>query len=67
MPSSVINHFIYDVATKSLTITFVTKMVYVYKNVPNKTFKMLKAAGSRGRFFNYHIKNKFEFEKLEEV
>ncbi|RZJ47856.1 MAG: KTSC domain-containing protein [Flavobacterium sp.] len=66
MPSSVINHFIYDVATKSLTITFVTKMVYVYKNVPLRTFNMLKASGSKGRFFNFHIKNKFKFEKLDE-
>ncbi|RZL35162.1 MAG: KTSC domain-containing protein [Pedobacter sp.] len=66
MPSSVINHFTYDAATKSLTITFVTKMVYVYKNVPLHTFNMLKAAGSKGRFFNHHIKNKFKFEKLDE-
>ena len=67
MPSSVINHFSYDAESKSLKITFVTGMVYKYNKVPEKTFEMLKAAGSKGRYFNYYIKDKYSFEKVEEV
>lgn len=65
MPSSVINHFIYDSKSHTLVITFVTGMVYAYQKVPLAVFKMLKAAGSKGRYFNHHIKDKFAFSKLE--
>ncbi|RDC58613.1 KTSC domain-containing protein [Pedobacter chinensis] len=66
MPSSVINHFSYDADAKSLQITFVTGMVYQYKGVPQKVFNMLKAAGSKGRYFNHYIKDKYKFQKVEE-
>lgn len=66
MPSSVIKYFSYDAATETLKIFFVTDMVYLYKNVPEKIYKMLKASGSKGRYFNRHIKDKFKFQKLEE-
>ncbi len=45
---------------------FITDMVYLYKNVPERIFKLLKASGSKGRYFNAHIKDKFKFQKLEE-
>jgi len=64
MPSSVINHYNYDNDTKSLTIIFVTGMVYQYKDVPERIFKLFKASISKGKYFNYHIKDKFKFEKL---
>lgn len=66
MPSSVIKYFSYDAATETLKILFVTDMVYLYKNVPEKIYKMLKASGSKGRYFNRHIKDKYKFQKLEE-
>ena len=66
MPSSVIDHFSYDADAKSLKITFVTGMVYSYQKVPKKIFEMLKAAGSKGRYFNHYIKDKFKFKKQEE-
>ncbi|RZL36701.1 MAG: KTSC domain-containing protein [Pedobacter sp.] len=66
MPSSVINFFSYDEKSSTLKITFVTGMVYCYQNVPKKTFEMLKIAGSKGRYFNHYIKDKFKFKKLEE-
>ncbi|MGM9475606.1 KTSC domain-containing protein [Pedobacter sp. GSP4] len=67
MPSSVINHFSYDEHTKSLKITFVTGMVYRYQDVPEKTYKMLKASISKGRYFNRYIKEKFKFQKLNDL
>ncbi|TKC08394.1 KTSC domain-containing protein [Pedobacter polaris] len=66
MPSSVISHFSYDEKSNTLKIIFVTGMVYAYKNVPNKIYEMLKASGSKGRYFNYYIKDKFKFKKLED-
>ncbi|WP_029277937.1 KTSC domain-containing protein [Pedobacter borealis] len=66
MPSSVIKYFSYDAATETLKIIFVTDMIYQYKKVPEKIYKMLKASGSKGRYFNRHIKDKFKFQKLEE-
>ncbi|PWS29135.1 KTSC domain-containing protein [Pedobacter yonginense] len=65
MPSSVISHFSYDATSKSLTITFVTGMVYQYKNVPLKTFEMLKSSVSKGRYFNHFIKKNFKFKKVK--
>jgi len=41
-------------------------MVYLYKKVPEKVYKLLKASGSKGRYFNTYIKDKFKFQKLEE-
>jgi len=67
MPSTVINHFSYDEESGSLKITFVTGMVYKYMKVPKKIFEMLKAAGSKGRYFNHYVKDKYPFEKVEEV
>ncbi|MCX3265246.1 KTSC domain-containing protein [Pedobacter agri] len=67
MPSCVIDHFSYDANKKSLQITFVSGLVYLYRNVPEKIFNMLKAAGSKGRYFNQHIKNHFKFKKIEDA
>ncbi|MCZ4223058.1 KTSC domain-containing protein [Pedobacter rhodius] len=67
MPSTVINHFSYNKDLKTLKIIFITGMVYKYLNVPKRTFEMLKAAGSKGRYFNHYIKDKFDFEKIDEV
>ncbi|QXU43329.1 KTSC domain-containing protein [Pedobacter sp. D749] len=66
MPSSVIKYFSYDKATETLKIIFVTGMVYLYKNVPGKIYKMLKVSGSKGRYFNSNIKDKYKFQKLGE-
>jgi lysyl-tRNA synthetase class 2 len=66
MPSSVIKYFSYDAATKILKIIFATDMVYLYKNVPERIYKLLKTSGSKGRYFNSSIKDKFKFQKLEE-
>lgn len=65
MPSTVIEHFSYDVDTAALTITFLSGNVYVYQRVPEKIYKNLRAAGSKGRYFNHFIKNKFSFEHPE--
>jgi len=65
MPSSVIDHFNYDQKSQTLVITFVTGLVYKYKNVPEEIYQMLKISGSKGRYFNHFIKDKFKFTKIE--
>ncbi|GGH03932.1 MULTISPECIES: KTSC domain-containing protein [Pedobacter] len=66
MPSSVIKYFSYEKATATLKIVFTTDMVYLYKNVPEKVYKLLKASGSKGRYFNAHIRDQYKFQKLDE-
>jgi hypothetical protein len=66
MPSSVINHYHYDDKSHTLIITFVTGMVYKYLGVPERVYKLFKASISKGKYFNYHIKDKFEFEKIDD-
>ena len=64
MPSSVVAAMKYDSHTSTLRIIFVSGIVYDYKNVPEKVFKAMKAASSKGTFLNTQIKGKYEFEKI---
>ncbi|SMC94897.1 KTSC domain-containing protein [Pedobacter africanus] len=64
MPSSVIRYFDYNKESHTLKIIFVTGIEYHYKNVPERVFQMLRAAGSKGRYFNHYIKDKFKFKKV---
>jgi hypothetical protein len=65
MPSSVIASMNYNSESSTLQIRFVSGIVYDYKNVPEKVFKAMKAATSKGTFLNTKIKGKYEFEKVE--
>jgi hypothetical protein len=65
MPSSVISAIEYDQHTGTLRITFVSGMIYDYKNVPGTTYQALKTSGAKGIFLNQHIKGKYPFEKIK--
>lgn len=64
MPSSVINHFNYESHTMTLNITFTSGIRYRYLKVPQDVYNMFKAAGSKGRYFNYFIKGKFKYKRV---
>ena len=64
MPSSVIRHYSYDAEKSVLYITFVSGITYAYKSVPLKVADMLKASGSKGRYFNHFIKGHFRYNKI---
>ena len=64
MPSSVVAAMTYDPGSSTLRVRFVSGMVYDYKNVPEKVFKQMKNAASKGTFLNQHIKGNYEFEKI---
>lgn len=62
MPSSVVAAMTYDRDSCTLRVRFVSGMVYDYRNVPEKVFKAMKSATSKGTFLNQHIKGNYEFE-----
>ena len=66
MPSTVIASISYNAGAATLSITFVSGLVYDYKNVPAEIYKRLKAARSKGTFFNEHIKGRYAFEKMQQ-
>jgi KTSC domain len=63
MPSTVIANFAYDQASRELLITFVSGIVYRFKNVPPEIYSGLISSREKGIYFNRHIRGKFSFEK----
>ncbi len=64
MPSSVVDTIDYFPENLTLRVTFISGLIYDYKNVPPEVFKALKIAGSKGRFLNFHIKGKYEYDRI---
>lgn len=50
----------YDPATHTLEVEFAGG-IYDYHGVPAALYRQLRAAGSKGRFVNYRIKDAFPF------
>jgi hypothetical protein len=65
MPSSVVAATTYDPVKEVLRVIYVSGNVYDYKHVPEKIFKDMKAATSKGIFLNKHIKGKYEYERVK--
>jgi hypothetical protein len=61
MPSSVIHSFDYDPQRRELLIVFNSGRRYIYQGVPQETFEGMRAAASRGDYFNTHIRENFAF------
>ena len=64
MPSSVIRRYDYDPAKRELRVVFVSDREYVYLDVPAEIHDGLKAASSRGEYFNRHIRDHYAFRRL---
>jgi hypothetical protein len=64
MPSTVVHTINYDPGTETLRITFVSGIIYEYKNVPETIYIQLKTSRSKGVFLNTNIKGKYDFEKV---
>lgn len=45
-------------------VTFVTGRQYVYFEVPPDVHDAFMAAGSRGRFFNMEIRDRYDFREI---
>ena len=66
MPSSVIRSYHYDPARRALSVVFQSQRRYTYSEVPAETYAAMKAAFSKGEFFNRHIRDKFTFRRDDE-
>lgn len=64
MPSTVIDTFRHDPQTKVLTVVFQTGRVYRYFNVPAEEAAAMKVSGSKGRYFNAHIRPHYQYEEV---
>ena len=65
MPSSVVAAIRYDATISTLRVIYVSGSVYDYKQVPEKIYKEMRTASSKGEFLNKHIKPNYEFEKIK--
>jgi lysyl-tRNA synthetase class 2 len=59
MPSSVIRTFSYDPSQRRLDVVFTSGRRYSYHDVPAEMFEAMRAAPSKGKFFNYRIRDRF--------
>jgi lysyl-tRNA synthetase class 2 len=65
MPSTVIRSFRYLADRRKLEVTFRSGRVYAYLDVPLGTAKAMRAASSKGEFFNAHVRDVFAFERRD--
>ena len=64
MPSTVIRQFDYRPETLELEVLFVTGRRYIYSGVPEAAVRDLRAAFSKGRHFNAHIRDRFAYREV---
>lgn len=64
MPSTVIRRFDYRPEAGELEVLFTTGRRYVYRDVPPEEVEAFGAAFSKGRYFNAHIRDRYEYEEL---
>ena len=62
--SSTIAAIAYDEETGMLEVEFVSGAVYRYCGVHQDVFEDFRAAPSKGRFFNRHIKDAYPWDAL---
>ena len=65
MPSAVIRTFEYDPATQRLSVEFQSGRRYAYLDVPELIYRDMKRAFSKGDYFNAHIREHLELERLQ--
>ena len=61
MPSVVIRSFEYDSDRNELTVSFRTGKVYIYTLVPPSVAAAMRAALSKGAYFNENIRDKYQY------
>jgi lysyl-tRNA synthetase class 2 len=64
MPSSVIRAASYDPGRAQLDILFTTGRRYLYHRVPPEEAQAFRAAFSKGRYFNAHIRDAYDFTEV---
>ena len=64
MPSSVIRQFTYVPERRELHVDFQTGRSYIYLDVPPDTIEAFRAAFSKGRYFNAHIRDSYAVREV---
>ena len=64
MPSTVIRTAHYRADRKELDILFTTGRRYLYRDVPPDEADRFRAAFSKGRYFNAHIRDRYDFNEI---
>jgi len=64
MPSSVVSGIHYYPSTGTLRVIFVSGTIYDYLNVPEKVYKEMKTAFSKGIYLNQYIKGIYQYKKI---
>lgn len=64
MPSTVIKAARYDPDREVLDILFTTGRRYLYRGVPAAAADAFRAAVSKGRHFNRHIRDRYDFVEV---
>jgi hypothetical protein len=59
----VIRSFRHDPGQRNLHIEFQSGRRYIYKDVPPESYAALKAAFTKGEFFNDHIRDQYSFTR----
>jgi KTSC domain len=64
MPSSVIKAAYYRIEEEQLDILFTTGRRYLYHRVPPEEAERFAASFSKGRYFNAHIRDHYEYTEV---
>src|SRR4051812_23433062 len=64
MPSRVISSYDYDEARNELTVRFVSGRVYVYSLIAPAIIESMRAAFSKGSFFNREIRTRYPVRQV---
>jgi KTSC domain-containing protein len=64
MPSTVIAAYSYNPRKAELTVKFVSGKRYAYERVPSAVYTEFCNAGSKGRFFNREIRDRYPMRRL---
>ena len=67
MPSTVIDSFDYDIDRRELQVVFRSGRVYAYLDVPPELPPAMRAARSKGRFFNQNVRSAFRYIAVARV
>jgi lysyl-tRNA synthetase class 2 len=62
--SSAILSIGYDRERKELFVRFISGKSYIYHDVPLQVYEELLAAGSKGTYFNLHIRDRYTFDEI---
>lgn len=65
MPSTAISRILYEVKTCTLDVWFrESGELYRYYDVPPRIYDAFRKAGSKGRYFNHYIKDRYPFQRV---